>query len=149
MLDTFHRAEFLDECLQSRVIVNHNGDVAAKQSVVGIDVDGTQHQLLLFLDNAGQVVDNTDIVVANYSQCNCILRGTLAAPFSLDYAVAETLAQFRGVRTVSTVNLDASINGDKAEHGITVDGLSTTCQLIVDALHVFVNDQYVLGKLRV
>ena len=63
LFDTFNGTQFLYQGFQTRVVVNHDGNVATEQPVVGIDIDGAQYQFFFFRDDAGNVVYNTDIVV--------------------------------------------------------------------------------------
>ena len=132
MFDTFHRAEFFQQRLELGIVIDHQREVAAEQTVVRVDVDGTQHQFFLFRDNTGQIVYDADVVVADYTQGNRVLRRALAAPFGFDDTVTETLAQFGSIRTVGAVNLDTAVDGDETEDGVAVDGLATACQLVVE-----------------
>ena len=74
-----------------------------------------------------------------------ILRVALSAPCRLHDAIAEAPAQFGGVGTVGTMNLDASADGDEAENPVAIDGVAAMCQLIVDTLQVGADDEYIVG----
>ena len=78
LLDALHGAQLLDECLETGVIVNHDGEVTAEQTVVRVDIDGAQDELLVLRDDAGQVVDDADVVDADDAQGNAVLRGPLS-----------------------------------------------------------------------
>ena len=43
------------------------------------------------------------------------------------------------------MNLDAAGDGDEAEHIVAVDGVAAVGQLVVDALEVLVDDEYVVA----
>ena len=43
------------------------------------------------------------------------------------------------------MDLDAAIDGDKAEDGIAIDGMAAACQLVVETLQVAVDHQGVVG----
>ena len=106
-----------------------------------VDVDRAKYEFLVLGDNAREVVHNTDIVIADNPECDGILRGPFTAPLSLDHAIAVTASQFWGVRTILPVNLDTAIDGDKAEDWITIDWMTTACQLVVQALQILVDDE--------
>ena len=72
-LDAPHGAQLLDETLEARVVVEHDDEVAPEQSVVGVDVDAAQDELLVLRDDAGQVVDDAQVVVADDAQRALIL----------------------------------------------------------------------------
>ena len=44
------------------------------------------------------------------------------------------------------MNLDATADGDEAEHRVAIDGLTTARQLIIDTFQIAVNDQHVVGN---
>ena len=124
LLDALHGAQLLDECFEAGVVVNHDGEVAAEQAVVRVDVDRAQDEFLVLRYDAGEVVDNADVVVADDTQGDGILAGALAAPLGTYDTIAEALLQLWGVGTVLTVYLDAAIDGDKAKHLVAIDGLT-------------------------
>ena len=90
MLDAFDGAELLDEGFEARGIFEHHHQIATEQTVVAVDIDAAQNQLLVLRDDAGEIVDNAYIVVTYHTQRNAILRRALAAPLGLDDAIAET-----------------------------------------------------------
>ena len=69
-------------------------DVAREQAVVRVDIDASHDDFLFFGNDVGDVAHNADVVVADDAQGGGILTAALAAPTSLDDAIAETLAQF-------------------------------------------------------
>lgn len=54
--------EFLDECFQSSVVVNHDFKVATEQTIMGINVDAAQYELFFFGNDTRQICDNADVV---------------------------------------------------------------------------------------
>ena len=106
-----------------------------------INIDAAQNKLFVLRDNAGQIVDDTDIVVADDAKGDGILAGALAAPHGSDDAIAETLLQLGSIGAVLTMNLDTSAYGNKTEHAVAIDGLTATGQLVVDAFQVAVDNQ--------
>ena len=144
MFDTLDGAQFLDELLQSGGILKHHHEVAAEQSVVGVDVDRAQHESLILGDDACQVVHDTDIVAADHPQRDAVLRGSFPTPPGLHDSIAIATAQLGGVGTVLTVDLDTAVDGDESEDRVTVDGLTTTGQLVVESFQVTVDDQGVV-----
>ena len=141
MLDAFDGAELLDEGFETRGVFEHHHQIATKQTVVAVDINAAQNQFLVFRDDAGEIVDNTDIVVTNHTQRNAILRRALAAPLGLDNAIAKTATQLRGIRTIAAVNLDTAIDGDEAKDIVALDGRTALGQLRIAALQVAIDNQ--------
>ena len=108
-----------------------------------VDVDAAQHQLLVFRDDARQVVDDAQVVVAYHPECYLILRRSLSAPLGLDDAVAEASTHLGRIGAVGAVNLDASADGDESEDVVAVDGVAAVSQLVVYALQVLAYDEHV------
>ena len=111
---------------------------------MGVDVDAAQDEFLFFGDDAGEVVDDADVVVANDAQGDGVLAGALAAPLGAHDAVAEALLQLGGVGAVLAVYLDAAADGDEAEYRVAIDGLTAARKLVVDAFQVAVDDEHVV-----
>ena len=89
---------------------------------MGVDIDGAQHEFLIFRDDTREIVDDTDIIGADDAQGNAVLRRALPTPLRLDDAVAIATTQFRGIRTVSTMDLDTAVDGDETEYRVAIDG---------------------------
>ena len=119
-------------------------DVAREQAVVRVDIDASHDDFLFFCNDVGDVAHNADVVVADDAKGGGILTAALAAPTSLHDAIAETLAQFGGVRAVGAMNLDAAGDGDEAEDGVAVDGVAALGQREVEPFQVLVYHQYVV-----
>ena len=111
-------------------------------------INGAHHNFFFFRDNAGYVVYNADVVVANHPERNGILRCSLAAPSGIDDAVSEPLSQFGCIRAVCAVYLDAAVHCDKAKYRVAVDGMTACCQLIVYAFQVAVYHKHIVAALR-
>ena len=92
LLHPLHRLELLDERLEAGVVGHHHDEVATEETVVRVDVDAAQHQLLVLGDDGREVVDDAEVVVANDAQGDAILRRALAAPLGAHDAVAEAAA---------------------------------------------------------
>ena len=125
-------------------IFDHDGEVAGKQSVVGVDADAAQADAGLLGDDGGDVGDDADVVVPHYAEGDGVLRAlALACPPCLDNAVAEACMQFGRIGAVAAVNLDAAIDTDEAEHVVAIDGIAALGQLEVNAFQVLVDDEHV------
>ena len=147
LLHSLHRLQLLDECLKARRVVDVHDKVAAEESVVAVYADAAEREFLVLAYDARDVVHDADIVIAHDTQRDGIHRRALAAPSRLHDAVAEALAQLRGVGTVATVYLDASVDGDEAEDLIAIYRLAAFSQLEVDALQIAVDDEHVIAAL--
>jgi hypothetical protein len=55
------------------VVVDHDDEVAAEQTVVRVDINTAEHEFLILGDDTGEVVDNTDIIIADDPQGDGIL----------------------------------------------------------------------------
>ena len=151
LLHTFDGADFLDELFELGGVVHHDGEGAREETVVRVDGDATEHEVLFFGDDGGDVVDNAYIIVSHHTEADFVLRtGILACPTGLDDAVAEALAKLRSIGTIATVHLDASTGGDKTEDIVRItpsdagNGVLSFAQEVVDAqgnvvLPVFTN----------
>ena len=73
LLYAFHGTEFLDECICLCCIIYHHGYVSGEQAVLGLDVDASHHEFILFGDDIRNVAHDTDIVVSDDSQGDGIL----------------------------------------------------------------------------
>ena len=78
LLDAFHRAQFFDQSFKFRQVVNHYDKISTEQSVVTVDIDTAQYEFFFHRDNAGQIVDNANVVDADDTQRNTILRCAFA-----------------------------------------------------------------------
>ena len=47
LLDALDGAELADEAFKAGGVVNHDGQVAAEEAVVGVDADAAQYELLV------------------------------------------------------------------------------------------------------
>ena len=73
LFNTFDGTQFLDKGLQTGIVVDHDDEVTTEQTVVRVDIDAAQHQFLVLGDDAGEVVDDADIIVADDTQGDGIL----------------------------------------------------------------------------
>lgn len=89
-----HGAQFLQQCVELRRVVDQHVEIAAEQSVVTVDVYRLHYNLLLLRDDACDVVHDAEVVVSYNAQRYVILRCSLAAPSCFHYSIAEALAQF-------------------------------------------------------
>ena len=122
-------------------ISHHNGQRTRKQSVVRVYANAPQRNTYLLGYYGSDVSNNADIIMAYYAQCYRILRALrLASPSCLDNPISEALSQVAGVRTVATMNLNASSHSDKTENIITINRIATTRQLKIYAFQILVND---------
>jgi hypothetical protein len=55
------------------VIVDHDDEVAAEQTVVRVDINTAEHEFLILRDDTSEVVDNTDIIITDDPQGDGIL----------------------------------------------------------------------------
>lgn len=64
---------------------------------------------MLFLrDDAGDVVDNSEVVMSNHMERDGVGSASLSCPLGANDAVGESLFQRFGIGAISAVNLDAS-----------------------------------------
>ena len=54
----FYSTELFDESCEALRVVYEDGQYAREEAIVGVDVDATQHDVLFFRDNGGDIVDN-------------------------------------------------------------------------------------------
>lgn len=54
----FNSTELFDESCEALRVVYEDGQYAREEAIVGVDVDATQHDMLFFRDNGGDIVDN-------------------------------------------------------------------------------------------
>ena len=144
VFDPFDGADFFDEGLEFGNVFELNDDGSVEEAVVRIDVDGAHHDFFFFRDDARDVVDDAQVVVAHHFEGEAVLTGVFAAPAGLDDAVAESAAQFGGIGAVVAVDFDAAAHGDEAEDGVAVDGLAAFGQGEVQAFEVAVDDEHVV-----
>ena len=112
-----------------------------------VDTDTAQENSLL-ADDTGNIVDDTQIIIAYDAKCDGVLAATLASPASLDDTVSEALTQLWGIGTVLAMNLYAASAGYEAKDVVTIDGLATTCHLEVEAFQLLVDDNDVFTSPR-
>ena len=112
-----------------------------------VNADASEQDFLLLADDAGDVVDDSQIVVAHHLERDGILISSLAGPLRLDDAVAEAFAQLGRVGTSGAVDFDTSAACDKTEYVVAIDGLTATSHLKVQPLETFVDDQHVIGHM--
>ena len=67
---SFHGFEFFDQGFESRCVVDVNNKISAEETVVAVDADTSQRELFVLTDDARQIVDNADVVVAHNAQCD-------------------------------------------------------------------------------
>ena len=139
MFNTFYCSELSYQGLQLWGVVEHDRKVAAEKAIVRVDTDATHDNFLFFWDDARDVVDDTDIVVANNMESNGVLWGPFTAPFSFYNSVTESFAELGSIWTVGAMNLYPTIDGNKAKDIVAIDGVTTLSQLIINTLEVAVN----------
>ena len=61
------------------------------------------------------------------------------------HVIAEARLQIRGIRTILMMYLDSTVDCHKAKDWIAVDRLATTCQSVVDSLHITVDNKGITG----
>ena len=96
-----------------------------------VDIDGTHHDFLFFRDNARNVVDDAEVVVAHNFDGDAILSCTLSAPSGFHNAVAKAFAQFGGVRTIGAMYLYSAAHRNETENWIAIYGLAAFGQRVV------------------
>lgn len=95
-----------------------------------INTDTSQCNSGLFRDDRGDIGYDTYIIVSYYTQRNgilCSLRFT--RPTCFYDTISETFAQVACIRAVATVYLDAAAYGNKPEDLISINRITTACQL--------------------
>lgn len=127
--------------LEAAGVIKHDGERAVEEAVVTVDADAAKQNLFFLADDVGNVVDDTDVVVANDAKGDGVLAAALASPFRLDNSVAEALAKLRGIGAVLPVNLDAAATCDEAKDLVAIDGLAASCHLEIETFQVLVNDK--------
>ena len=141
---TFYCFQSLDKFLQFACVFQHYGKSSAEESVKAVYANASQQDFFFFRDNAGDVVDDSQVVIAHYMQCNGVLRASFPGPASLDNAVSESLAQLWRIGAVCTVYLYSVAVCDKTEYLITINRLAAFGHLEIYAFQVLVNDHYVI-----
>ena len=109
-----------------------------------VNIDAPHHDLLFFGNDAGNIVDNTNIIITDDAQGGGVLYLSFTAPFGPDDTITEPFTQFGCVGTVDAVDLDSSVDGDEAEDIIAIDGVATLGQLEINTLQVLVDDDHVI-----
>ncbi len=144
LLHSLHRTQLLHQGLQAGVLLNHHGECAREESVVRVDADVAQLYVLLLRYNGGNIIDYSNIIVADNSECDWIERPlALAGPAGFHHTVAEAGVQVGSIGAVAAVYLDAAARGDKAKHLVAIDGIAAMGQLEVDTLEVLVNHGHI------
>ena len=97
ILHTFDGFELLDELLQAAGVVEHDGERAVEEAVVAVDADAAEQDFLFLADDVCDVVDDSDVVIADDAKGDGVLAAALACPFCLDDAVADIKPQYDGL----------------------------------------------------
>lgn len=144
LLHALDRAQLLDQQVELRLVVELHDKIAREQAVMGVDIDGSHHDLLVLADDVGDVADDADVVIADDAQRDVVVGTALAAPLRTDDAVAKAALHLGSVGAVGTVDLDAAIDGDEAKHLVAIDGVAAAGEREVDALEALVDDEHVV-----
>ena len=108
-LYALHGAEFLDELVEHATVFHHYGQDTREEPVVGrVNADGAKHNLLLFRDDARDVIDNAEVIVANDVEGDGIGASALSCPLRSHDAVGEALLHGFCVGAIDAVNLDTA-----------------------------------------
>ena len=142
ILDAFNGLDFLEQLLQAADVIEHDGKGAGEKTVVAVDADAAQQNAFL-ADDAGDIVDDTQVIITHNTQGDGILTASLACPTCLNNAVTEACPQLRGVRAVLAMYLNTTAAGDKAEDIVAIHGLTAAGHLKIEALEVLVDNNYV------
>ena len=136
-------AQLLDQAGESQRVVHQDGQYAVEKAIVRVNADASQHDVLFLGDNRSNVVDNTQIVLADNVERNGVGALSFASPTGFHDAVTATFVECGSVRAAFAVNLDAAAHGNKGKDVVTVNGIAATCQLVIKPLQVTVDDQFV------
>ena len=127
------------------LIINLHYKIAGEETVIRIDCYTSEHQFVLLRNDRGKVCHNTYIIIAHNAQSDSILSLTLSAPSRFHHTIAEARLQIRGIRTILMMYLDSTVDCHKAKDWIAVDRLATTCQSVVDSVHITVDNKGITG----
>ena len=145
MLYSLHRLYLADEGFQLGGVVYHHRKHARKESVVRVDADGAEQDVVFLVDDRRDVGHDADIIMPYDAERDGVLLAlAFASPTGTHDAVGEACFQFGCVRAVRAVYLDASRYGNETEYVIAIDGVAAPCKLEVDTLQVLVDDQYIV-----
>ena len=78
LLNALHGAQFLDECIGLSGIINHYGNIAREETILGRDVDASHDEFVFLGNDVGDIAHDTDIVVSDDAECDGILGCSLA-----------------------------------------------------------------------
>ena len=122
LLHALHRFNLLYQRFQLGIVVYGHRQHAREQSVVRVDADGAQQDVVLLINNRRDVRHDADVVMADNTEGNRILFAlALSGPAGFHDAVGEAGTHLLGIRTVTTVNLDTAVDADESEHFVTVN----------------------------
>jgi hypothetical protein len=65
LLHTLYRPKLFDQGIQFTRVFHVHHEITTEQSVMTVDIDASHHDFLFFGDNAGDVVHNTDVIIAD------------------------------------------------------------------------------------
>lgn len=92
-----------------------------EEAVVGIDRDITERCSLLLVDYRGYVCDDADVVGSDYRDVGYEFIATTSGPTGRDDSIGIAVHYVRGIRTITTVDLDDAFGGNKTEYVVAVD----------------------------
>ena len=117
-----------------------------EQAVVGVDGDAAHRDAFFFGNDRRDVGYDADVVVADDSQHDGVLRPLFARPAGFYDAVSELGAQIFGIGAVLAVYFDASLGGDEPEYLVSENGVAAFRQFVVEPFDVLVDDQFVFAE---
>ena len=120
--------------LKAACVVEHDGKCAVEEPVSCVYTYASQKDFLFLADDTCYVIDYSNVVITDNTECDGVLAATLSCPHSTDNSVAETLAKLWGIRAILSMNLDASTACDEAKDFISINRLAAACHLEVEAL---------------
>ncbi|EJX03022.1 hypothetical protein EVA_08874 [gut metagenome] len=91
-------AQFLDQAGESQRVVHQDGQYAVEKAIVRVNADASQHDVLFLGDNRSNVVDNTQIVLADNVERNGVGTLSFASPTGFHDAVTATFVECGSVR---------------------------------------------------
>ena len=145
LLHPFHRFDLLYQRFQFGIVVYGHCQHAREQSVVRVDADGAQQDVVLLINNRRDVRHDADVVMTDNTEGNRILFTlALSGPAGFHDAVREAGTHLLGIRAVTTVNFDTAVDADESEHFITVNRVTAFGQCKVESFQVPVDDQHVI-----
>ena len=136
--------KLLDELFKACCIVEHDGEGAAEEPVVGVDGNAPEQYLFIFGDDACNIVHDAEVIITYNAQCDSILTIALTCPTCVDDTIAITSAQSGGIGTVTTVHLNATACRKETEDIVAINRMTAPSERILNATHVVVDHQYII-----